>query len=334
MSPGAQLAKLLPETWHARWSPGEARDGFDGTLSITNAQAETVPFDVEAKARFEPRDIGSLVAHFAARRARNPLLFSRFLSARARELLIEHAISYVDATGNVRITSPALFVQLEGARKDPERNAVPRSSLRGPVTGRIVRYLCETKTPFTVSDIARSTDSYTGNISRVLEYLEREHLIERGARGAVRSVSWTQLIEVWARALEADRIDMLYLEPHGIDATLERLHRMEQPYALTGQFASARLAPIAPSVALDIYVADIESAAKTLELREGPNIGNVRLIRAFDRVAFERTLEYEGLNLAGPAQIAADLLTLPHRSRDEYSALIDWMKEHTVVWRR
>jgi len=114
----------------------------------------------------------------------------------------------------------------------------------------------------------------------------------------------------------------------------ERLSKCRMQYAITGSFASARLAPTIVPVAIDVYVERIDEAPDLLSLRASERIGNVRIIEAFDPVAFERTMSRDELVLASPSQIAADLLSLPKRSQHEYSALLDWMKRHESDWRR
>ncbi len=134
---------------------------------------------------------------------------------------------------------------------------------------------------------------------------------------------------------EKDRRAESFLEPHGVGALTGRLADWNLPYAITGPFASAELAPAAMPIAIDVYVRDIEEAREALSLRRSERIGNVRLIEAFDRVVFERTMTTnENLTLASPTQIAADSWTLPKRSSDEYLKLIDWMKRNESTWRR
>jgi hypothetical protein len=69
-------------------------------------------------------------------------------------------------------------------------------------------------------------------------------------------------------------------------------------------------------------------------LRRSERVGNVRLIEAPDRVVFERLMHVNGFSIAAPSQVAADLLTLPKRSNDEYDSLLVWMRENELSWRR
>jgi hypothetical protein len=162
--------------------------------------------------------------------------------------------------------------------------------------------------------------------------LEREALVRRENRVVVK-VDWKALIVRWGDDLAKDRTRESYLAPRGLDDSLTRLRRARFPYALTGSSAAAAIAPAASPSALDVYVEDFDSAARALALRQDSGLGNVRLIEAYDPVVFERTMDREGLVLAAPSQVAADLVTLPHRSADELTALLEWMETNAPGWR-
>jgi DNA polymerase III gamma/tau subunit len=178
------------------------------------------------------------------------------------------------------------------------------------------------------------TNVHPGNVSRILELLDRERLLERSDSGSVISVDWESLIQRWSQDLQKDRHPQTFLEPRGINVVTALLSEWTLPYAITGSYASAQLAPVVAPIVIDVYVREIEEAQKSLSLRASDRIGNVRLIRAFDRVAFERTITRGNVVLACPSQIAADLLTLPKRSLDEFNELMSWMKRHEPDWRR
>ncbi|HVA70847.1 MAG TPA: hypothetical protein VNF08_05940, partial [Acidimicrobiales bacterium] len=60
-----------------------------------------------------------------------PLLAAGYLSRRSQEVLKEFDVSYVDATGNIRLTAsnPGLFVEVQGAQKDPWPDDQPLRTL-------------------------------------------------------------------------------------------------------------------------------------------------------------------------------------------------------------
>lgn len=61
----------------------------------------------------------------------------------------------------------------------------PLRSLRGRGAARAVRAIVDSAPPFGVRELAASTDVSAATLSRVLELLEREGIIERSHRGPV-----------------------------------------------------------------------------------------------------------------------------------------------------
>lgn len=330
-----RLEETLPAGWSSRFSPSERRH-FDGWLDVRPPSGPAYRFEVELKQRFEPRDIDRI----ERLRSELPpdakiLVVAPYLSPRSRELLKQRWISHADLTGNLWLSRDSLFIDRTGAQKGPKRDAEdrPRTSLRGPITGRVVRFLCDTPPPLKVREIAMGTNVHAGNISRILEFIERERFIERTERGLVVAVDWESLLQRWSPDLQKERRSETFLEPRGIEIVTRRLSDWSSQYAITGSYAAAQLAPVAEPMAIDVYVRDIGEGREALSLRASDRVGNVRLVQAFDRVAFERTIERDNVILACPSQIAADLLTLPKRSSDEFTALIDWMKRNEQHWR-
>jgi hypothetical protein len=333
----AQLGGILPRGWKVRYSPADGSTHFDGYLELLPPSGRPLRFEVELKSRFEPRDIDrTLRLNKELSKSEKALVLAPYLSRRSRELLKAQDISHADLTGTFWLASGSLFIAQAGAEKSPKPGSEdrPRTSLRGPITGRVVRFLCDARAPLKVREIAAGTNVNAGNISRILEFLEREHFVERSERGSVSAVDWESLIGRWAPDLQKERRLEAFLEPRGTEFVTGRLTEWALPYAITGSYASAQLAPVVAPPAIDVYVRDIDEARASLALLPSDRIGNVRLIQAFDRVAFERTIERRDLTLACPSQVAADLLTLPNRSRDEFNALIDWMRRHEPEWRR
>jgi hypothetical protein len=328
---------ILPCGWRVAFHPGAyARNGSDGRLTLQPPSGPGAQFALALKSRFEPRDIDQFLNQRYQKPDVNWLLVAPFLSPRSRELLKERQISYADFVGNVWLSGGSVLVDRSVA---PEKGAVreaesrPRKSLRGPITARVIRLLCDKLGPLKVREIATIAHAHAGNVSRILDYLERERLIIRTARGGVSEVEWEPLLRRWAVDLAKERYSEAFLEPRGLGALVRRLAELDAAYAVTGPYAAGQLAMVAPPVAIDVYVRDIGSAFEALKLHRSERVGNVRLVYAFDDVVFERTMERHGVILACPSQVAADLLTMPKRSQEEYRALIEWMRENERLWR-
>ncbi len=329
---GREVARLFPDGWTIRFDFGPMARPFDGWLEVRVPSGDGTRFVVEVKARFEPRDVDRLAEVLPSDEPK--LLMAPHLTPRSRQVLKDHGICYADLAGNIWLTHGSLFIDRTGGEKLPRPDEKrSRSSLRGPLTGRAIRYLCDILPPLSVRGIATATNANPGNISRILELLARERFIKRADNGAVAEVDWEPLIKRWGLDLEKERESRTFLEPRGLDALKPRLSHWKRQYAITGSFASALLAPVVEPISMDVYVTDIEDARQHLLLRQNESVGNVRLVRAFDAVVFERTFRRADLILAGPSQIAADLVTMRKRSTEELVEMFAWMKRHEFEWR-
>lgn len=322
----------LPPSWTAL--PG--RNHLRGHIELRSPAGDRTRFIVQVRAQFAPSDLQSVMKRLTPVERRGsayPLLVASFLSPRSREMLREQGISHADETGNVWLSTPHIYVERSGRDRAPIRDEGGlRRSLRGSITGRVVRYLCEMPPPIGVRQLATHAKVNPGNVSRILDLLERDALVGR-QQGAIVSVDWASLIRRWALDLAKDRAFEDIIAPRGIDYALAQLARLDVRYAVTGSYASAMLAPAVYPNTLDVYVEDENLVVPAIGLAE-TDMGNVRLIRPFDPIVFANGIERKRANLANPVQIAADLLSLPHRSVEEVDALFAWMERNERLWRR
>jgi hypothetical protein len=163
--------------------------------------------------------------------------------------------------------------------------------------------------------------------SRVVDWLAREALLTRAARGPVESVRQAEMIRRWADDYEVLKSNdaFSFLDPRGLENLTKRLRESRFKYAVTGSLAAARVAPIAPSRLAMVYVDDPERAAATLNLRGTDSGANVMLLAPFDPVVFERTWKDRSMTFVAPSQMAVDLLTSPGRAPAEAEAVLAWM---------
>lgn len=336
---------------------GSARAGWVGNfvadawleLGIQGVQARLA---VELRLRFEPRDVDDLPDLEAAIRAPSPpsdraadarnrvdgrLLAAPFLSRRSQELLAKASWNYADATGNVRIAldRPAVFVQLQGAAKDPFGETRPLRSLKGPAAGRLVRALADFKPPCGVLDLADRAGASAAMASRVVALLEADAIVTREKRGAVTGVDWKALLERWCEEYSFARSNRIvrYLALRGRKPLLEKLGQSGRKYAITGGVVAERRRTMAPAIVTAIYSPEPEALARDCELVPATRVADVLIAEPFDAVVFERTWEEEGLLYVALTQAVADLLTSGDRDPQVGAALIEWMEANPDAWR-
>lgn len=340
------LQQRLPPGWKADEKDLLAQNGPKPDYCIVKCSGphgEQTRIVIAAKASLEPKDAAAMAEKLRAY-AENlgpetiPLAAAPFLSLSTRQRLKELDMPYADPTGNVRIVAsqPALFIETQGAQRNPYRQERPARSLKGAKAGRIVRALCDTMPPFAVRKLASAAGIDPGYVSRVLSLLETEDLIQREPRGPVTMVRWRKLIERWSRDysfLGSNRV-VSYLEPRVLSDLSPRLASAGQRAAITGSAAAAAVAPIAPTRLLAAYVDSPEEVARRLGLRPAESGANVLLAEPYDGVVFERMQQRGGTPFAALSQTAVDLLTGPGRSPSEAQVLLDWMEANESTWRR
>jgi len=330
-----KLRKLLPPRWRFSADRRPLPSAPEGTLRLVAPDRTTATWCVQAKPRLDPKDARNL-SQPRTDPSGTPLLVAPFLSPRTREILDRGGANYLDRTGNIRLASerPALFILSRGADVNPLPTAQGTRSLKGPKAGRIIRALCDFLPPIGVRALAARTGTDPGYCSRVLDLLDREDLIKR-TKGSVIEVNWKSLIERWAqdfKPLERKRTRS-YLATRGLPGVLAKLAKSRVRYAVTGAFAAAWLAPVAPPRLLICYADDPELAAATLDLRPAEAGINVLLVTPFDSTVYERTWQRDNIRCAAPSQIAVDLLNSPGRGPQEAEGLMKWMAENERAWR-
>lgn len=342
------LGDRLPPGWTATRTrlagPGDPATR-DATIDIRGPDGTYAAIFVEAKRSFGPRDAQRLLAGLTRSLLERlggtaaVLVAAPWLSRRTQELLAAQEVNYVDLTGNARIalSNPALFVSTEGAARNPEPMPRKPASLRGPKAARLIRLLGDVRPPYGVREIADAASLTPGYVSRLLDSLDRDAVIERAARGRVSSVDVAALLRRWADSYEVLRTNdaRAYVAPDGPRAAAAQLAALgAQPaIAVTGSFAANRLAPVAAPALFLAYCSDPAAAAEALGLLPADTGANALLLRPFDPVVWERTSESEGVRYAAPSQVAVDCLTGNGRMPAEGEAVLTWMLEDESRWR-
>ena len=261
-----------------------------------------------------------------------------YFSPRTRLELRRHGFSYADSTGNLylAIESPPVFIEAEGADRDPWPDDRPLQTLRGAAAGRAVRAFCDFRPPYGIRELAQRAAVPAPTLSRVADLLGREGIVDRAKpRGPIVSVDWEAAIRLWVRDynfLTSNRTSR-WLEPRGLSAFQSKLKLARFRYALTGSLAGSAVAPIASPRLAAVYVERPQVAAAELGLQVADTGGNVVLCQPYDLVVLERGFEDGGLQFTAYTQAAADLLTGPGRSPAEGEELINWMRTNERDWR-
>lgn len=332
------VTEALPPGWslRARREPKGARARLDAEWTLRAPDGSAATFAVDVKRAVLGRQLDDVLRQLRTADGR-PLVAAPFLSPTLRGTLAQCGVSYADATGNLRVVAdrPGLFIEREGAKKNPWPADDTLRSLRGRATGRAVRALIDFRPPYGVRDLARRASVPLGSLSRTLDLLDREGLVTRGDRGNVVDLDWERTVRRWAQDYDFARSNRVayYLDARSLAAVTQKLSAAKWQYALTGAAAAQRFAPIAPARQAAVYVEDAERAADRLRLRPADPGANVVLAEPFDPVVFERTTVRDGLRVVAASQLAVDLMTGPGREPSEGTELLAWMRSNEDEWR-
>lgn len=341
------IRSRLPHGWvlDVFEEPLGSEPGPDAILELEGPNGELGRIVVQAKRLLEARDVPMIKDRISDAVGGRfgpvlPMIVTRYLNPRVRSRLEAEDLAYADATGNIflSLTKPALFLRDVGADRDPWRGpGRPRGSFKGSIAARVVRALVDFAPPMTVPELIRRSEVSTGAGYRMVEFLEREGLIEHRRRGPITAVDWRTILEQWAEdyPLDLEKDPVRMLEPRGIQSVLKKLGSLEVNgrYALTGSAAAAFFERYAQTRLIQIYAERPRDLAEQLELRPVESGANVLLLPPRDDVVFMRSAKRDGLQVAAPSQVAADLLNGPGRSPGEGNALLDWMQRNESLWR-
>lgn len=334
----ARLRERLPSSWGVDVTSADA----GRAIEVTAPNRSSARFAVVARHALAPRDVSLLLAGIGqARSSADPLLLiAQWLSPGVQRLLAAQRVSYVDLTGNVRVQldDPALFVSSAGAERNPQPGARGKARVRGPKAGRLIRVLVDTRPPYRVRELAAAAGLAPGYVSRMLDTLDREALIERGPRGEVESVDVSALLRRWTENYDVLGSNQAsgFLSPAGASAACDGLGALADGprLAVTGSFAAVQLAPVAAPTQLFVYCDDVAVVARALGLLPADEAPDVVVLRPFDDVVWaglrRRT---DGTQTVAPSQIVADCMTGTGRMPAEGEAVLEWMLRDEQSWR-
>lgn len=341
----AMIADRLPKGWTAQLVP-DPGPPIDALLEIRDESGSRATLIIEAKRVAEGRDVPSMRTRIDSLAQRVPdaqgLVAARYLSAPVRAKLTEAGLSYVDATGNMRveISRPGLFLADRGADRDPWRGpGRPRGTLKGEPAAKIVRAIADFTGAWTMRELAKVSKASVGATYRVVDLLEREGIASRDADGRVTVSDWVQVLRRWSDDYGFVRNNQVtrWIAPRGLPALLDRIASTDAStrYAVSGSIAAAEWAAYAPARLAMIYADDASGAAREWDLRPVEAGANVILAQPAYGVVFERSLtDVEGVVIAAPTQVVVDMMTGPGRNPNEAEGLLEWMKRNEQSWRR
>ncbi len=322
------LPSLLPSLRVARMQRAGGRGSADLAADVVTPLGRRRRLWVEVAAAPIPGRIREPLRHLKASArppGAYPVLASRFLSPRVRQICREEGVGYVDLAGNC-------FLQFDGihVEKIVDRNPFPTrgrpASLFAPVSSRILRALLEEPDrAWRVNELAAAAEVSLGHTSNVTRRLLDEEYAAVSQR-RLRLVHPAQLLEAWReQPAPAEPVFAYY----SFEADVLRraaqwaaaAHAYGWRYAVTSFAAASLVAPFVHGIqTLQGYVDDeaaVASWVQALDLRPVEQGANVLLVVPPDRGVFYRSQTVNGVTLVGTIQLYLDLYRDPGRGREQ-----------------
>ena len=159
-----------------------------------------------------------------------PMLVSRYLSPRSREICTDHNVAYLDLFGNAHLAFDSVYIDRAVADK-PKSESRALRSIFNPKAAAILRVMLrEPDRAWRVTDLAEKANASLGHVSNVRKALLEREWIEKQADGVV-LIQPDALLKTWRenyRRPAGHRITG-YTHLHGKQLD-ERLSRALNPY--------------------------------------------------------------------------------------------------------
>lgn len=302
----------------------------------------SVELSIDVKARGERRFVEQFI-QFAERHGKSgrAVLAAPYITEKSANLLKENGCSYMDLSGNCRISVPPLFILMEGrpnrfTKYEYDRNYFGRKSSAASALLRTL--LQDHKRIWKVQELAERSGKSLGAAANVKSFLVDHGWAEDSKQG-FRLCQIEELLRAWAK--EYHRRENRIIRCYSLDAPVEieravsNWNEQHGGSAVLGGFgAAARYVPRVRYNKVSIYVEpqDVDEFMEALELETVTSGDNVTIIIPHDETPCLFTNEIGGCAVTSPVQTVLDLLSGVGRGEEAAAAIIE--KEYSDDDRR
>lgn len=329
-----KLPQLLPEGFELRSFSNENnlsdRRDIDLLATITHKMSpKKIRLAIEVKYG-ERQSAIILAAHqvkmFAMRTDTTPMVASKFLGERLREVLKQEEVNYIDLAGNFYLNLPNMYAE-KIVDKNPFTTKLPLKNLFAPVSSRIIRtMLLEPNKDWYLSDLAREAEVSVGQTFKVLNALLDEGYAEK-MDNLWRVKDRTALLDAWKDYYPSYETKKYSFYSYSVNNLAERVQRAAEDSNLEytlGFFSGADL--VAPYVRhqgkVQFYTTEdqVSKWADSLDLKRVNSGGNVEIFVPYDKGVFfgKQHLPpgYGDFPVVSNIQLYLDLINDPARGEE------------------
>ena len=333
-----QVAEKLPELLSnfivesVQREPSNGRDEGVDLIATVRTPLKQVRLAVEVKSDIERlssvRDAAYQVKKFSNGANTIPIVAGSYIGERARQLLKDEGVGYIDLAGNFFIAYDNFYAE-KIVDKNPFTTKPPLKNIFAPTSSRITRaMLIEPKRTWTVSELYHAADVSLGQTHKVLEAMRDVELANKNDEGKWEISNPKVLLEAWKKVYPTYQNKLYRMYSFERDTKLpEMIVKVSKEanllYAL-GFFSGADL--VAPFIRglskVQMYTTEgaIETWKNKLDLKEVDNGGNIELYVPYDAGVFYKTQQYERtdgvVNIVSNVQLYMDLFNDPARGEE------------------
>jgi hypothetical protein len=264
-----------------------------------------------------------------------PVVVVPFMGDVGKTLCADAGVSWFDLSGNAYIVAPGLRIQIEGKPNRFVQRGRPSTAF-APKSSRIARQLLiDPSKVWRQQDLARAAKLDDGFTSRIVQRLEQDRLIERGAEGQLRVRDASLLLDSWREAYDFEKHTIVrgHVSARDGEELLAKAQTLEGKveFAATGLAAAYEYTQFAAFRLATFYVSrrPPEKLLKELGFREEPSGANVWLVLPNDDGVFDgKNANDYAVPPVHPVQVYLDLKAQPERSAEAAAEL----RERYLTW--
>jgi len=250
-----------------------------------------------------------------------PVIAVPYMGQAGRSYCEQLGMSWLDLSGNAKISAPGLFVHVMGHANRFRRPGRPESAF-GPKGSRIARWLLmHPGQTFRQRALASATGLNEGYTSRVIRKLTESGLVSRD-RDGLRVDNADRLLDAWHEAYSFDKHTVLsghIASVSGDDLARDAAQifdRQNIRYALTGLAAAWSYTHFASFRLLTVYLPEFPSpeVRTALGFRSESRGANTWLVVPKDEGVFHGARLVDGIRCVHPVQAYLDLKGHPERA--------------------